>query len=223
MFITRRFSWVLVVLVFLAAPVAACGKSGGSDDGVASVDGASDDGGSSDDDSGSGSGSDNPRSNEEFQDAALEYAQCMREHGVDMPDPEFEGEGGVLMRMPEGADRDEVEAAQEECQPIMDEAVPEGEPMDPEEQAEMQDQLLEVAQCMRERGHDVPDPEVDENGRVTFGAGPGGGPGGGGEAPEPDEEFDQDMEECQEEAGMEMPRSRRGGGGGVSDGAGGDA
>jgi hypothetical protein len=220
MFIIRRFSRLLVVLVFLAAPVAACGKSGGSDDGVASIDGASNDSGSSDDDSGddSGSGSDNPRSNEEFQDAALEYAQCMREHGVDMPDPEFEGEGGVLMQMPDGANRDEVEAAEEECRPIMDEVAPEPEEIDPEQQAEMQDQLLEVAQCMREKGHDMPDPEVDENGRVTFGAGPGRG-GEGGEGP--DEEFEQDMEDCQEEAGMDMPRSR--GGGGVSVGGGGGA
>jgi hypothetical protein len=212
MFIIKRFSRLLVVLVFLAAPVAACGKSGGSDDGVASVDGASNDSGSSDDDS--GSGSDDPPSNEEFQDAALEYAECMREHGVDMPDPEFDGEGGgVQMRLPRSEDQDTVEAAQEACQDIMEEATPEGQTLDPEEQAEMQDQLLEVAQCMREKGHDMPDPEVDDSGRVTFGA----GPGQGGEGTQPDEEFDQDMEDCQEEAGMDMPRGRRpsGGGGGA--------
>jgi hypothetical protein len=27
----------------------------------------------------------------EFQDAALKFARCMREHGVDMPDPNFSG------------------------------------------------------------------------------------------------------------------------------------
>jgi hypothetical protein len=216
MFIIRRFSSLLVVLVFLAAPVAACGKSGGSDDGVASVDGASNDSGSSDDDS--GSGSDNPRSNEEFQDAALEYAQCMREHGVDMPDPEFDGEGGgVQMGLPQGEDQDTVEAADEACHEIMEEAVPEGRTIDPEEQAELQDQLLEVAQCMREKGHDMPDPEVDESGRVTFGA----GPGEGGEGTEPDEEFEQDMEDCQEDAGMDMPGGDDGDGGAVIGGGGG--
>lgn len=215
---TRRLSGLLAVLVVLAAPLAACGKDGGSSDGVASVEGASNE---SDDDSGSGSESDSgdPPSNEEFQDAALEYAECMREHGVDMPDPEFEGEGGVLMQMPEGADRDEVEAAEEECRPIMEEAVPEGRTIDPERQAEMQDQLLEVAQCMREKGHDMPDPEVDDSGRVTFGA----GPGRGGRGTEFDEEFEQDMEDCQEQAGMEMPRGRRGGGGIAVGGGGGDA
>jgi len=217
----KRSSRLLVVLVFLAAPVAACGKSGGGSDGdgVATVDGVSNDSGSSDDDTGSGRGSDGPPSNEEFQDAALEYAQCMRDHGIDMPDPEFSGEGGVQMSMPEGADHDEVEAADEECHPIMEEAVPEGEAMDPEQQAEMQDQLLEVAQCMREQGYDMPDPEVDDSGRVTFGAGPGEGRRGA----EPGEEFDQDMQDCQEQAGMDVPRGRRGDGGGVSIGGGGGA
>jgi hypothetical protein len=218
MFTIRRLSGLLVVLAVLV-PLAACGKSdGGSGDGVASVEGASDDSDSSGDGSGSDSGSEDPPSNEEFQDAALEYAECMREHGVDMPDPEFEGEGGVLMQMPDGANRDEVEAAEEECRPIMDEVAPEAEEIDPERQAEMQDQLLEVAQCMREKGHDMPDPEVDENGRVTFGMGPQAGERGEG----PNEEFEQDMEDCQEEAGMDMPRSRGGdGGGGIAVGGGG--
>jgi hypothetical protein len=214
----RRFSRLLVVLAFLAVPLAACGKDGESADGVATVDGASNDSGSSDNDS--GGGSDGRASNEEFQDAALEYAQCMREHGIDMPDPEFEGDGGgMTMMLPDGADRDEVEAAEEECRPIMEEVAPDADQIDPEQQAEMQDQLLEVAQCMREKGHDMPDPEVDENGRVTFGA----APGERGEGSEPDEEFQQDMEDCQEQAGMDLPRGRRGPGGGVSTGGGGDA
>jgi hypothetical protein len=221
----RRFSRLLVVLVFLAAPLAlaACGKDGEPSDGVASVDGASNDGGSSDDDSSGGGDGDRP-SDQEFQDAALEYAQCMREHGVDMPDPEFEGEGGVSMRLPEGVNPDDLEAAEEECRPIMDEVAPDADQIDPEQQAEMQDQMLEVAQCMRDKGHDMPDPEVDDSGRVTFGA----GPGQGGEGAEPDEDFDQDMEDCQDEAGMDMPRGRRrssgdGDGDGGSTGVGGGA
>ena len=32
----------------------------------------------------------------EMQDAFLEYAKCMREHGIDMPDPDFSGDGGAF-------------------------------------------------------------------------------------------------------------------------------
>ncbi len=201
---------MLVALVLLAAPLAACGKGGGSDnDGVASVSGsgASDDGGSSDDDSGGGGGGDRP-SDQEMQDAALEYAQCMREHGIDMPDPQFDSDGNggglVQQRGPENPDEEEMQAADEACHHIMDDVEPEGGPIDPERQAEMQDQLTEVAKCMREKGYDMPDPQVDDNGRVTMQAGPGDGGGGPPDEGE-DDEFQQDMEDCQEQAGMEPP------------------
>ena len=32
----------------------------------------------------------------EFEDAMLEYAQCMRANGVDMPDPDFSSGGGIV-------------------------------------------------------------------------------------------------------------------------------
>ncbi len=48
------------------------------------------------------------------EDAMLEYAQCMREHGIDMPDPEFRGGGGSFP-LPDNADSEEFEAAQEAC------------------------------------------------------------------------------------------------------------
>jgi hypothetical protein len=68
------------------------------------------------------------------REAALEFAKCMREHGVDMPDPEFTDDGGMLMRMPEGAEDDpKIEEAQKACQPILDPARPEGAPGEGEE------------------------------------------------------------------------------------------
>jgi hypothetical protein len=77
--ITRRFG-LLAVALALFVPLA-CGKDGdgGDSDGVASIDETSaEDGG----DSGSGSGDGDEASEEEFQDAALEHAQCMREQGI---------------------------------------------------------------------------------------------------------------------------------------------
>lgn len=215
---TRRLL-LLVALVPLLLGAAACGGGGDDDDAVASLgadesDGSGDESeGSGDGDGDGGGGGENPRDSEEFQDAALEYAECMREHGIDMPDPEFDGEGGVAINAgPDGGggpggegghDEEEFQAADEACQPIMEEAAPEMQ-LDPEEQAEMQDQLLEVAQCMRDRGHDMPDPEVDDSGRVTMQAGPGQeGPAPGGPG---DDEFEDDMSECQEGAGMDLPR-----------------
>jgi hypothetical protein len=37
------------------------------------------------------------------QEAALKFAQCMREHGVDMPDPQLSSSGGITMRMRKGS------------------------------------------------------------------------------------------------------------------------
>jgi hypothetical protein len=53
----------------------------------------------------------------EFRERALEHARCMREHGIDMPDPTF-GEGGrVEMRLGGGIDPNDpaFQEAQREC------------------------------------------------------------------------------------------------------------
>jgi hypothetical protein len=43
----------------------------------------------------------------EAQDRALAFAKCMREHGVDMPDPTFDANGGIGIMVPEGAAGDD--------------------------------------------------------------------------------------------------------------------
>jgi hypothetical protein len=63
------------------------------------------------------SAAENLLSDPEFQDAALKFAKCMREQGVDMPDPDFGKLGsGMFGRL----DRDdpEVAAAMEACQGV---------------------------------------------------------------------------------------------------------
>jgi hypothetical protein len=71
-----------------------------------------------------------PRLTEEqqnlMQEAQLEFAKCMREHGIDMPDPVF-GEGGrVTQRLTPGSgvnpDDPKFKEAQEACEPIVEEA-----------------------------------------------------------------------------------------------------
>jgi hypothetical protein len=99
------------------------------------------------------------------EEAMLAYTECMRDHGIEMEDPGAaggEGGGGIVARAPEGDD-EEFQAAQEECEPLLDAVVSDFEP-DPEQEAELREQLLEYAQCMREHGIDMPDPTFDEDG-----------------------------------------------------------
>ena len=62
-----------------------------------------------------------PESDVAFEDALVEYASCMRSQGIDMPDPDFSREDGVLEMAPElgPGDVEDFEVAHEECQGIL--------------------------------------------------------------------------------------------------------
>ncbi len=124
----------------------------------------------------------------EVQDAFVRYSRCMREHGIDMPDPGAEGPTRI-----EIDDPDAWEEAEEECRPIIEEVVGTFEPPSEEEQARMREQALEFSKCMREHGIDMPDPQFNEDGGVTINI-----ESEGGEAvPTPDDEdFQAAAEEC---------------------------
>jgi hypothetical protein len=104
---------------------------------------------------------------EEARNAALEYAQCMRKHGVDMPDPQFQG-GGIMQRGPdEHTPRATVEKADAACKEIRDRMEP-SEPPSEAEQKEMRDAALAHARCMREHGiKNFPDPTFGANGQMS--------------------------------------------------------
>ena len=115
------------------------------------------------------------------EQAFLDFAACMREHGVDMPDPEISPtgggfafgitvEGGTAEGGPSSAELDQMMAANEACQHLLEGVVQEFERPD---MSEMQDQMLAFAQCMRDHGVDMPDPEFSEDGGVTIFGGPG--------------------------------------------------
>jgi hypothetical protein len=55
----------------------------------------------------------------EFEDALLEYAQCMRANGVDMPDPDFSSGGGIIDLGTQDGDSPSFEAADEQCRGIL--------------------------------------------------------------------------------------------------------
>src|ERR687887_45858 len=78
---------VAVAAAFTLLALAACGGGGGSG-GVASMDGSS----HSSTNGTSTTGTKDP------QEAALEFAKCMREHGVDMSDPTGNGGNQLIGR-----------------------------------------------------------------------------------------------------------------------------
>ncbi|MGF1663688.1 MAG: hypothetical protein ACFCVG_14710 [Kineosporiaceae bacterium] len=187
----------LAVLVAVAA-LAACGDDS-DDSGVASLETGADAAGASASPTG------------DAEEELLAYAQCLRDQGLDVPDPEVDADGNLVLGGGGGGagggdgqppDPEEFEAAQEVC----------GEPpagvggaLDELQSPEFQDALLAFTQCLRDRGYDVED--------IQPGDGPGGGGGGaGGGGPLGDLDVDDpevaaDLDECQSEAfaGVDLP------------------
>jgi hypothetical protein len=105
---------VLVAMPALVLAVAACSDGGNNTDGVASLSGAN---------KPTTTTSAGPASKQDAQQAALEFARCMRQHGIDMPDPDPNGGGIVVKRSarngrnaPEPEDDAKFKAAQQACQ-----------------------------------------------------------------------------------------------------------
>jgi len=88
----------------------------------------------------------------------LKYSQCMRDNGVpNFPDPKMEDGGGFSLSLPEGADNEKVDAAQEKCKANLPNG---GVPEKPD--PERLEQMRKYAQCMRENGvPNFPDPSED--------------------------------------------------------------
>jgi hypothetical protein len=115
-------------------------------------------------------------------EGALKFSKCMRDHGVDMPDPKRDSNGGIMLTGPPGGGRTKLDdpkmkAAQDACQKYMETGG--GPPLDPAQQAKLQDAFVAYAGCMRGKGIDMPDPKVGSHGvemRITKGQ-PGDGKG----------------------------------------------
>ena len=134
----------------LALALAACGGSP-QGDGVASLGGDARD---------KGKGTANPAAGKDPQQAALDFARCMRDHGVDMRDPQVDEQGRVTMRIGRG-DRDKV-GAPPDPKKLQDAQKACGNPMGGDGPAqidpEARDAMLAYARCMRGHGVEMPDP-----------------------------------------------------------------
>jgi hypothetical protein len=140
------------------------------------------------------------------QEAFLDFAQCIRDNGIGMPDPQFDADGRFRIGGPGAGDvmvdfeSDEFQAAQDACDQHLEGL---GANLDPEQQAERQEALVEFATCMREQGIDMPDPQVGSGGGAMMMI---GGPDSDVDPGSP--EFQAAMEECQPALG-EGPVGRR--------------
>jgi hypothetical protein len=151
----RGWAGAALAALVLVLALASCGGEG-SDPQVASLGGKT----TTTDDSAATSEERDP------EVALLAYARCMREHGVDVPDPQVDGGGRATFQLvrPRGNEQ-KFEAAQKACSEHLENARPRN--LDPEQEQEMREAILAFAKCMREHGVDMPDPEFGEGGRGT--------------------------------------------------------
>jgi len=103
-----------------------------------------------------------------FEEGVLNFAQCMREEGINFPDPTFDIDGNPQFDNLEIENEEEFETAFENCEDILRNALPEQFDLDPEVEAALVDASLEFSQCMRDQGIDFPDPKPGEFGFFAF-------------------------------------------------------
>jgi hypothetical protein len=222
---------LVMMTAALALVAVACGGGGANLEGVASL---SDPDAATTvpapDGSTGGDSTDGSDAEVDTEQALLDFAECMREHGIEIEDPSISGEGGGFIRIgpPPGAggadgdnpDFEEMQAAREACSEFLEGITQQFGEIDP---TERQDQALEFAQCMRDQGIDMPDPDFSD-----FGPGVQGEEGGDDEArggpfgdfdPE-DPAFQAALEECGDVFGGALGgRGGRGGRGGPGGGS----
>lgn len=117
------------------------------------------------------------------EDSLLQFAACMRDNGVDVPDPTVDADGNVQLAGPQGEGEERgglrgdeaFGAAIETCGELL-EGLTLG--FGERDITGLQDTLLEFAACMRDNGVDMPDPDLSALGGGGGAPGEDGGPFG---------------------------------------------
>ncbi len=115
----------------------------------------------------------------------IDFAQCMRDNGIDMQDPTFDADGNVQggFGPDSGLDlrSDDTRTAMDACSDLLPAGGPGGQGGPEFDRTGIQEALTSFTACLRDEGLDVDD--------IDFAAGPGGdrpdGPPAGGDIPEP--------------------------------------
>jgi hypothetical protein len=91
--------------------------------------------------------------------ARVSVAKCLREHGINVPDPRpgVPGYGRSLLQLVDSYPHPELAAAEHACKPYLAQAFT-AFTASPAQQAQRLRQLVLYARCMRARGIDLPDP-----------------------------------------------------------------
>jgi hypothetical protein len=122
---------------------------------------------------GGGGGTGTTSSQQAFNNSAVKFSQCMREHGIsNFPDPTAQGNLQLKAGPGTGIDPQSAQfkAAQQACQKY---SPKNGATFDRAKAQQMEQAALKFAQCMRAHGVNFPDPQFRNGGaQVTFG-GPG--------------------------------------------------
>jgi hypothetical protein len=140
-----------------------------------------------------GSSSNDPNNTESARDkafdGAVKFSRCMRDHGVDFPDPQREGNGGIRIGGPGkgkglgiNPSDPKFQAAQKTCQKYLEAGG--GPPQDPATQAKVRDALVAYAGCMRAHGVDMPDPKSGPGGGILIQSRRGAGNARSGPSPD---------------------------------------
>lgn len=146
---SRRFALVAANAGLLGVLLVGCGGGGGDDPDVASVSGAP-----------SGTATGAPGND---RDRALKYAACLREHGLDVPDPEPGVNGNAFEGAPEEPGSAQARAM-EACASLR----PDGGQLTKDDPKAHDDQL-KLAKCLRDNGVEVRDPQPGEPMVMPFG------------------------------------------------------
>ncbi len=110
------------------------------------------------------------------EEITTEFTTCLRDYGFDVNDPTLNADGTVDMaglRVSIMADpnfdinNEKTRQALQECLGLLQDATFATESTQ-EDQIELHDNLLEFAECIRENGIDIPDPEFSNNPRVSM-------------------------------------------------------
>jgi hypothetical protein len=137
----RHLVATVLALWLLLGVLAGCGSSKSSTDGVASVDG-----------SGKPAASSSEAPALDSEDRALQFANCLRGHGLDVQDP---GPGG-RPKLGNNTDPAKVQAALNACRQYAPDVMASGS-LTPEER----EQMLAYVKCLREHGIAISDPDPD--------------------------------------------------------------